>query len=205
MGKAIRRMTKRPAETKTAVQVLDDMRDRRHDPDKALALIKAAHAAGGRPVDYDHAEAVRNGFVEVLQPNEVRLKKNGKTGYRTNGVVKGPLRDLSFLERRLIAKERDFLKEIAKFTKLDSAMTHFAAKQGKASALAARLRRQRADELSATIAGLYENCRLPPHSRVGYVTRMLATAGRRLSERRVRQIICSKIAAQSLKSGNDGE
>lgn len=205
MGKAIRQKTKRPAKTKTAVQILDDMRDRRHDPDKALALIKAAHAAGGRPVDHDHAGAVRNGFVEVLHPNEVLMQRNGKTGYRTKGVVKGPLRALSFLERRLIEKEQDFLKQISKFTKLDNALTHFAATQGQASARAARLRRQRADELSEVIIGLYENCRLPPHLRAGFVTRKLAAAGRDISERRVRQIISAKITAQFQKSGNDGE
>jgi hypothetical protein len=205
MGKPIRPVAEAPGKTKTAAQILDDMRDRRHDPDKALALLKAAHAAGGRPVDFDHAEAVRNGFVEVHDPNEVRIKRNGKIGYRTKGVVKGPLHNLSFMERRLIEKERDFLKQISKFTKLDNAMTHFVAKQGKASAIAVKMRCQRSEDVRQIVLEAYKTCRLPRHLRVGYIARKLAASGRRLSERRIRQIISSNIAVRVRKSGNDGD
>jgi hypothetical protein len=201
MSKPIQQAAEQPAKTKTAAQILEEMRDRRHDPDKALALIKAAHAAGGRPVDFDHAETVRNGFVEVYDPNEIRMKREGKIGYRTKGATKGPLRNLSSMERRLVEKERDFLTKIAKFTKLDNAMMQLEAKQKNASALAVQRRRQRADEISAIIVEMYNNCHLSPCHRAGYITRKLAAAGQRITERRVHQII----SAQLQKNRNDGD
>jgi hypothetical protein len=138
---------------------------------------------------------VRNGFVEVFDPNEIRIKRNGKIGYRTKGVRKGPLRNLSFLERRLIEKEQDFFREIAKFTKLDNAMRQLAAKQRSASAIAVKQRSQKADAIGAIVFEMYAKCRLPRHLRAGYITRKLPDLGWHLSERRVRQIIFAHFPA----------
>jgi hypothetical protein len=52
----------------------------------ALQFIKAIREAGGRPVVEDHAENVREGFVERIEPDDVVVERSDAYGYRRIGV-----------------------------------------------------------------------------------------------------------------------
>jgi hypothetical protein len=179
------------------------MTDPRHNPKKALELIKAAHSAGGRPADPNLIENARSGWVQRFKPNEMVVTRNGKTGFRSLGIKNGPLRNMSFLERRLQQQELAFTKLIARLENRTAAVVRLAAHRQKACCTAAAKRAVQASQIEEIIANLYVGSRLQPHNRASAITKQLRSQGLELTVRRVRQIVSAKISLKHKKSGND--
>ncbi len=185
------------------VQGTANHRDPRHNPDKALELIKAAHRGGGRPADENHIEMVRNGWVQTVRADEVIITRNGKTGYRTSGVNSGPLREMSLLERRLREQEQAFLRQLGRYGTLDHTFLRLAAHRQTASRNGVLKRRERAHQVENVVTNLYLTSKLPIHQRVSSIAAKLKRSVYEISVRRVRQIVRTRILLSSMKSGND--
>jgi hypothetical protein len=191
------------SEPNTAKHITKNGHDARHNPEKALDLIKAAHRAGGHPADAQLIENARNGWVQCFKGNEVVVTRNGKTGFRGIGVNNGPLRNSSYLERRLQQQETEFLKQIGRLESLDAAILRLASHRQKACFKAAAKRGARASQVETLILDSYQASTLPPHNRAGAIAMTLNSQGFKLSVRRVRQILRANISAHTNKNGND--
>lgn len=193
-------MSKRTTfEPDTAKRIAEHGQDARHNPEEALDLIKAAHRGGGHPADAQLIENARNGWVQRFKGNEVIVTRNGKTGFRGIGVNNGPLRNSSFLERRLQQQETEFLKQIDRLESLDAAILRLARHRQKACFTAAAKRAAQASQVETLILDHYKASTLPLHNRAGAIAIKLNSQGIKLSVRRIRQILRANISAQTNK------
>jgi len=170
-------------------QSADRFRDPRHNPDRALELIKEAHRVGGRPADANHFEDARSGWVQKLKFDEEIVTRNGKVGYRKFGVKNGPLRTTSTLERDIQQQEATFLKRLARYQSLDDAVLRLASHRQKACHLAVVERSVRAHQVEVLVINLYLTSKLPLQHRISSAARLLKREGFVLTIRRIRQIV----------------
>ncbi|HQT62688.1 MULTISPECIES: hypothetical protein [unclassified Acidiphilium] len=176
----------------------ESMRDPRHNPDAALAEIRAVLKAGGRPLSLDEAKAwlgqvdlqhfeaeIDPQTGEARSPEKAERDKDGRLRFRKPGEKHGPGRLRMRSEQAIEQAEADFARAVNQVEQVSCLLDH----QSVASRRAVAVRSSEAEATTAKVCELYDSMTLPALSRASAIVRLLAREGRTISVQRVRQIL----------------
>ncbi len=162
------------------------MQDPRHDPDAALAAIKATFQAGGTAVNEVEFNERRNrGFVEKIPSENVITIRGGQVRYRSPDVKTGPGQERSLSECMIAQAETAFARSVNEINKVSA----FEAGKIRASQIAAEVRARAASQIASRVYELFDASPLATHNRAAGIAKTMAQEGSQISERRVREIL----------------
>ncbi len=176
----------------------ESMRDLRHNPDAALAEIRAVLKAGGRPLSLDEAQAwlgrvdLRHFEAEIdpqtgeaRNPERAECDKDGRLRFRDPDEKHGPGRLRMRSEQAIEQAEADFARAVNAGTQLGTLLDL----QKRAIQRAADLRSLKGAEVADKVCALYDSSRLPPRNRAAAIAIQMIKSGDQISSRQVRKIL----------------
>ncbi len=178
----------------------ESMRDLRHNPDAALAEIRAVLKEGGRPLSLDEAQAwlgrvdLRHFEAEIdpqtgaaRNPERAECDKDGRLRFRDPDEKHGPGRLRMRSEQAIEQAEADFARAVNEVEQV-STLLHW---QSTAASRSASVRSLQATDIADRVCQLYDALSLPARNRASAITKLLARAGHTITVQRVRQILAA--------------
>lgn len=193
-----RKPVKRRPRSPRIKPVPEEMRDPRHDPDAALAEIRAVLKAGGRPVPLDKARAwlgrvdLRHFETEIdprtgeaRGPERAARDKDGRPRFRDPDEKHGPGRLKMRSEQAIEQVEADFARAVKEVEQVSTLLGW----QSTAASRSASLRSRKGTDIAERVCQLYDALSLPARNRASVITLLLARDGHAITVQRVRQIL----------------